>query len=140
MPQHVQPGRPKPQAGFTLIEVIAVIAIIGMVFAIGIPNLGGNKWNALNNEAELIAQSLRFARQRAVMTGIPHRVLIDLEDGGYLLTLDPGDYVVCEVQQTDWTQSAPSGAAADGTCYTGAGSSLAAPAIGRRSRSRRTRR
>lgn len=85
MPQRLQPGRPRPRAGFTLIEVIAVIAIIGMVFAIGIPNLGGNKWSILNNEAELIAQSLRFARQRAVMTGIPHRVLIDLEDGGYLI-------------------------------------------------------
>ena len=69
--------------GFTLIEIIAVVAILGMVFAIGIPRLSTSKWRALKTEAESIAASVDFARQRAVMTGIPHRVLIDLEEGGY---------------------------------------------------------
>ena len=73
------------RSGFTLIEMIAVVAIIAMVFAIGIPRLGGSSWDPLESEAESIAQSLRFARQRAIMTGVPHRVLIDLEDGGYLI-------------------------------------------------------
>ena len=71
--------------GFTLIEIIAVVAIIAMVFALGIPQLGGRSWDALGDEAENIAESLRFARQRAIMTGVPHRVLIDLEEGGYLI-------------------------------------------------------
>ncbi len=71
------------RAGFTLIEMIAVVAIIAMVFAIGIPRLGGSSWDPLESEAESIAQSLRFARQRAIMTGVPHRLLINLEDGGY---------------------------------------------------------
>jgi prepilin-type N-terminal cleavage/methylation domain-containing protein len=70
------------RAGFTLIEIIAVVAIIGMFFAIGIPR---PSFDALEDEAEHIAQSLRFARQRAIMTGVPHRVLIDLEEGGYLI-------------------------------------------------------
>ncbi len=71
------------RSGFTLIEIIAVVAIIAMVFAVGIPRLGGSNWDALNLEAQNIAESLRFARQRAIMTGAPHRVLIDLEEGGY---------------------------------------------------------
>jgi type II secretory pathway pseudopilin PulG len=66
-----------------LIEIIAVVAIMGMVFAIGIPRLSISKWRVLRAEAESIAGSLDFARQRSVMTGIPHRVLIDLENGGY---------------------------------------------------------
>ena len=70
-------------SGFTLIEIMAVIAIIGMVFAIGIPRLSRSKLRELRGEAESIAASIEFARQRAIMTGIPHRVLIDLEEGGY---------------------------------------------------------
>ncbi len=70
-------------SGFTLIEIMAVIAIIGMVFAIGLPRLNRSKMRALETEAESIAASLEFARQRAIMTRVPHRVLIDLAEGGY---------------------------------------------------------
>ena len=72
-------------AGFTLIEIIAVVAIIAMIMAIGIPTLGGSRFDPLRNEADEIADRLRFARQRAVMTGVPHRLLIDLEEGGYMI-------------------------------------------------------
>jgi type II secretion system protein H len=75
--------RSSGSGGFTLIELIAVIAIMGMVFAIGIPRLSRSQLRGLKTEAESIAASLEFARQRAIMTGTPHRVLIDLEDGGY---------------------------------------------------------
>ena len=75
--------RSRGSGGFTLIELIAVIAIMGMVFAIGIPRLSRSQLRGLKTEAESIAASLEFARQRAIMTGIPHRVLIDLEEGGY---------------------------------------------------------
>lgn len=70
-------------AGFTLIEMMAVIVIMGLVFALGIPRLGSSKQRLLKAEAESIATSLEFARQRAIMTAIPHRLLIDLEEGGY---------------------------------------------------------
>jgi prepilin-type N-terminal cleavage/methylation domain-containing protein len=69
--------------GFTLIEMMAVVALVGMIFALGIPRLSSSRWRALGDAAESIAASLEFARQRAIMTGIPHRVLIDLEEGGW---------------------------------------------------------
>ena len=83
MIQDRPPPTPKRASGFTLIEIVAVVAIFAMVFGIAIPRLGGSSFDPLENEAENLAQSLRFARQRAVMTGIPHRLLIDLEEGGY---------------------------------------------------------
>jgi len=70
-------------AGFTLIEMMAVVAIIAMVFAAGLPRLSSMRWRALDEASDSIAASLEFARQRAVMTGVPHRVLIDLEDGDW---------------------------------------------------------
>lgn len=84
-PAHCSARARTRRAGFTLIEVIAVVAIISMVFALGVPRLGGRTFDPLHNEAEEIADRLRFARQRAVMTGVPHRLLIDLEEGGYLI-------------------------------------------------------
>lgn len=83
MNQRTDKYRASPTGGFTLIEIIAVIAIMGMVFAIGIPRLSTSKLRGLETEVESIAASLEFARQRAIMTGIPHRVLFDLEEGGY---------------------------------------------------------
>ncbi len=73
----------RKREGFTLIEMMAVVAIIVMVFSIGIPMLGGSDWDPLEDEAETLAERMRFARQRAIMTGIPHRVFVDLEDGFY---------------------------------------------------------
>jgi len=78
---------PQRERGFTLIEMMAVVVIMAMVFIIGVPRLGTSKLRILNNEAEAIAASLDFARQRAVMTGIPHRLFIDLEEGGYRIEI-----------------------------------------------------
>lgn len=69
------------RTGFTLIEMMAVITLVGMIFALGIPRLSSSRWRALGDAAESLASSLEFARQRAIMTGVPHRVLIDLENG-----------------------------------------------------------
>lgn len=63
--------------------MLAVVAIMAMVFAIGAPRLGSSKLRLLKEDAEAIAASLDFARQRAVMTGTPHRLFIDLQEGAY---------------------------------------------------------
>ncbi len=73
------------RAGFTLIELMAVLAIMALMFALGVPRLARSPWKPLEEEAEQIAQTLRFARQRAIMTGVPHRLFIDLEEGGYAI-------------------------------------------------------
>ncbi len=87
-------------SAFTLIEMMAVMALIGLLFAVGLPRLSNARWRALGEAAESIAASLEFARQRAIMTGVPHRVLVDLEDGGWRVEwlasqaqglADPGD-------------------------------------------------
>jgi len=72
-------------AGFTLIEMLAVVAMIALVIGVALPNFGVRSKRAMEDEATRLAASLEFARQRSVMTGVPHRVVIDVEAGDYWL-------------------------------------------------------
>lgn len=71
--------------GFTLIEMLAVVAIMALVIGIALPNLGLRSRRAMQDEAGELAAHLEFARQRSVMTGVPHRLVIDVEGGEYWL-------------------------------------------------------
>ena len=75
----------RSQRGFTLIEILAVVAILALVAAFVVPNLGGFRMRALRGEAARLASHLELARQRAIMTGVPHRVWLELEQSEYRL-------------------------------------------------------
>jgi type II secretion system protein H len=69
--------------GFTLIETLAVVAILALAAVIVLPNLAALGERRLRHAAQRLAAELELARQRAVVTGVPHRVLFDLENGLY---------------------------------------------------------
>jgi type II secretion system protein H len=73
------------QRGFTLIEILAVVAILALVAAVVVPNLSGFRMRALRGQAQQIAVQLELARQRSIMTGIPHRVWLELDQAEYRL-------------------------------------------------------
>ncbi len=70
-------------AAFTLIELMAVLLILGLLAAIALPNFGLRAARVLEGESRKLATSLEFVRQRAVMTGVPHRMTFDLERMAY---------------------------------------------------------
>jgi len=72
-------------AGFTLIEMLAVVAIFALMAALVAPNLDLLSRRALRRDAEILAARLELARQRSVVTSVPHRVVLDLEDGSWQL-------------------------------------------------------
>jgi len=76
---------PRRPAGFTLIEMMAVVAIFALLAAFVAPNLGMLSSRRLQQQAEQISAQLELARQRAVVTGVPHRLAIDLESGSFWL-------------------------------------------------------
>jgi type II secretion system protein H len=81
----VSGGAARRRAAFTLIEMLAVVAIFALLAAFVAPNLGIVSSRRLQDQAERLSAQLELARQRSVVTGVPHRLAIDLDRGSYWL-------------------------------------------------------
>jgi prepilin-type N-terminal cleavage/methylation domain-containing protein len=76
-------NRRRESGGFTLIELLAVVLIFLLVAGIALPNMGILSSQASEAAARELAATTEFARQRALVTALPHRVAIDLDEGSY---------------------------------------------------------
>lgn len=65
--------------GFTLLEMLAVVAIFALIAMMVIPGLGRVGAGDVDAEARRLSAGLELARQRAVATGVRHRLWLDLE-------------------------------------------------------------
>ena len=88
--------------GFTLIEIMAVVAIFALLMGLLAPRVGSITGRDLDQAARKLGSRVDVARQRASLTGIPHRVLIDLEGGGYRV-----EWWVTEAQNLGVPEEAP---------------------------------
>jgi type II secretion system protein H len=59
------PGRPARRTGFTLVEILVVIAVIGIVAGLVVANLGGDGVRDLTREARRFAGALEHAQALA---------------------------------------------------------------------------
>ena len=71
--------------GFTLLELIAVASIMGLVLFLFVPSIGATDSARLRGGTRELGAHLEYARQRAVLTGKAHRVLLGLDEGWYQL-------------------------------------------------------
>lgn len=69
--------------GFTLLEIVVVVALIGLLMIALMPRIGGGMSRRLENAVDQIQAELRYAGQRAVVTGRLHRWTVDLDEQLY---------------------------------------------------------
>jgi prepilin-type N-terminal cleavage/methylation domain-containing protein len=74
---------------FTLIELLAVLLIMGLIAGLAFPNLSLRSERAVLDAAREVAATFAYARQRAVATGAPHRVVLDLDVGAWWIEAQP---------------------------------------------------
>jgi type II secretion system protein H len=82
-------------AAFTLLEILAVVAIFALLAGLALPNFSGLHARNLKHQARRIVAQIELARQRAIVTGTPHRLFIDVDGAAYriesLTTEDEAD-------------------------------------------------
>jgi general secretion pathway protein H len=83
-------GRGPGQGGFTLLEVLVVVAIIAVLAAMVVPSLGGSRGRDVQNAAERMVLLLNRARQEAVLTSRTWRLVLEPGEGSYRFQLRGG--------------------------------------------------
>ena len=60
------------ERGYSLLELLAVVIILGVAAAVAIPDISTTNPDKLDLAAEEVAQAMRYARSEALHTGEPH--------------------------------------------------------------------
>jgi len=91
-------ARPR-EPGFTLIEILLVLAIVGLIMTLGVGGLRRLARSDLRGDTTRLAGAMRFLFYRASTTGKTHRLVLDLEGGRYWAEVtDDKFYVPREVE------------------------------------------
>ncbi|MEY4064679.1 MAG: hypothetical protein RIR26_887 [Pseudomonadota bacterium] len=78
-----------PNAGFTLLETILVLALFGAIAALILPNIGLTIDSRMAMALRELTGSLRSTYDQAVLTGRVHRLVLNLRSGEYWVEAAP---------------------------------------------------
>jgi type II secretion system protein H len=81
-------GRRAPSGGFSLIEMVVVLALLGLFLTIAIPRMATSAKTRVRQSAQQLAQDLELSRTRALTTRSAVRVVFDPAGRSYRPYLD----------------------------------------------------
>jgi prepilin-type N-terminal cleavage/methylation domain-containing protein len=78
-------NRPAP-AGFSLIEILIVIALMGILAAVVLPSSNPTIHDQLHSAAQIMATDLAYARSLAVTQGSTYKITFEADNNRYVLS------------------------------------------------------
>lgn len=79
------PSKDQTRSGFTLIEVILVISIMAIAYAVAMPNVRLLSGSSVAVKLGSLAGDIRSAFDLSVLSGKPHRIAFEMGTGRYWL-------------------------------------------------------
>jgi prepilin-type N-terminal cleavage/methylation domain-containing protein len=86
-------------SGFTLVEVLLVLAIIAMVMSIGLPAISRVTMHRLNSTTRQFVGLIRTVRNDAILLNQTHRLAINLDKNTYWVENQTKDGLLSEVPE-----------------------------------------
>jgi type II secretory pathway pseudopilin PulG len=83
------PGSRRGQAGITLIEILIVMAVMGLMIGMVVIGFGAGRQAEVGRATNQIANTIRYGYDKARVGGDYYRMVINLDDGTF--TLQVGD-------------------------------------------------
>ena len=94
--------------GFTLLELIIVMAVIAIVAAIAIPSSAPAPLTQLQTAAQMIRGDVTYARSLAVANGSKYKLTFDLAGNRYVLSHSGGNLSLNQLPRAWWAGSSGS--------------------------------
>ena len=88
----IKPAR--REAGFTILEMVVVLAVIGLIAAVVVPRVGVMDGVQLKSSARNLTGTIRLTYATAVMKKKPYRICFNLEEQSYIVEEKSGDEYV----------------------------------------------
>ena len=76
-------GRLSSQSGFTLIELMLVVMLLGLMASLSLPLISGFEPNRLDASARRLAGTVKYLYNEAAMTGLEHRLTFEIAENSY---------------------------------------------------------
>ncbi len=89
------------QHGYTVVELVLVIAILGILLGFAVPRFFDNALFAARGYADEVATALRYAQKVAVASGC--RVRVSVDAAGYVLDQQRESGGSCDTADTSWS-------------------------------------
>jgi MSHA pilin protein MshC len=101
--------------GYTVVELVVVIVILGVIAAIAGPRFFGTRTFAERGYADEVAAAMRYAQKIAVASGC--NVRLSISTAGYNTMQQPASGNRCDTASSSWTTTVrrPDGDALAGT-------------------------